>query len=100
MLQLKNSHTNHKKSKLFHNGTFSYFFLIFSSYFIDYILQINYLPQNCIHSFLPRIMKEDSSYVFAEGQIILWAGITYTLYESLSLTVEGFLSTIFLVPSP
>lgn len=46
-------------------------------------------------------MKEDSSYVFAEGQMILWAGITYTLYESLSLTVpEEFLSTIFLVPSP
>lgn len=46
-------------------------------------------------------MKEDSSYVFAEGQMMLWAGITYTLYESLSLTVPaGFLSTIFLVPSP
>ena len=46
-------------------------------------------------------MKEDSSYVFTEGQMILCAGITYTLNESLSLTVpEGFLSTVFLIPSP
>lgn len=80
---------------------FPTFFLIFSSYLINNILQINYLPQNFIHPFLPRIMEEDSSYVFTEGQMILCAGITYTLNESLSLTVpEGFLSTIFLIPSP